>query len=82
LIQVPAIADSLSRYGNYLVPFVLIGLGVLIMIDSHTLENRELAVLSLVIGGLVVLNLGRNIAELNASNTLGNGLRAKEAQLD
>jgi hypothetical protein len=52
------------------------------MIDSHTLENRGLAVLSLVIGGLVVLNLGRNIAELNASNTLGNGLRAKEAQLD
>ena len=82
LIQVPAIADSLSRYGNYLVPFVLIGLGILIMIDSHTLENRGLAVLSLVIGGLVVLNLGRNIAELNASNSLGNGLRAKEVQLD
>lgn len=67
LIQVPAIADALTRYGNYLVPFVLIGLGILIMIDSHTLENRGLAVLSLLIGGLVVLNLGRNIAELNSS---------------
>ncbi len=68
LIQVPAIADALNRYGNYLVPFVLIGLGILIMIDSHTLENRGLAVLSLVIGGLVVLNLGRNISELNTKD--------------
>jgi cadmium resistance transport/sequestration family protein len=78
LIQVPAIADALSRYGNYLVPFVLIGLGILIMIDSHTLENRGLVVLSLLIGGLVVLNLGRNIAEINTINTL----TAKEPQLD
>jgi hypothetical protein len=38
--------------------------------------------LSLVIGGLVVLNLGRNIAEINASNTLANRLIAKEVQLD
>jgi cadmium resistance protein CadD (predicted permease) len=68
LIQVPAIAETLNRYGNYLVPFVLIGLGILIMIDSHTLENRGLAVLSLVIGGLVVLNLGRNISEINAKD--------------
>jgi hypothetical protein len=49
---------------------------------QNTLENRGLAVLSLVIGGLIVLNLGRNIAELNASNSLGNGLRANEVQLD
>lgn len=67
LIQVPTIANALTRYGNYLVPFVLIGLGILIVIDSHTLENRGLAVLSLLIGGLVVLNLGRNIAEINPS---------------
>ncbi|ELS32060.1 MULTISPECIES: cadmium resistance transporter [Pseudanabaena] len=78
LIQVPAIADSLSRYGNYLVPFVLIGLGILIMIDSHTLENRGLVVLSLLIGGLVVFNLGRNIAEINILKPL----QAKEPQLD
>ena len=76
LIQVPAIADALSRYGNYLVPFVLIGLGILIMIDSHTLENRGLAVLSLLIGGLVILNLGRNIVEINSLNS------AEEPQLE
>ncbi len=78
LIQVPAIADSLSRYGNYLVPFVLIGLGILIMIDSHTLENRGLVVLTLLIGGSVILNLGRNLTEINQLNALN----AKEPQLD
>lgn len=78
LIQVPAIADSLSRYGNYLVPFVLIGLGILIMIDSHTLENRGLVVLTLLIGGTVILNLGRNLAEINQLNALND----KEPQLD
>lgn len=78
LIQVSAIAESLSRYGNYLVPFVLIGLGMLIMIDSHTLENRGLVVLTLLIGGSVILNLGRNLAEINQLNALN----AKEPQLD
>ncbi|HEY9622827.1 MAG TPA: cadmium resistance transporter [Crinalium sp.] len=60
LMQVPAIAQSLTYYGNQLVPFVLIGLGILILIDSHTLENRGLAVLTLLITGLFVLNLFRN----------------------
>lgn len=60
LMQLPAIAESLTRYGNQLVPFVLIGLGILILIDSHTLENRGLAVLTLVISGLVTLHLFRS----------------------
>ncbi|MDX2216038.1 MAG: cadmium resistance transporter [Oculatellaceae cyanobacterium bins.114] len=60
LIQLPAIAKSLTRYGNQLVPFVLIGLGILILIDSHTLENRGLAVLTLVISGLCTLHLFRS----------------------
>lgn len=59
LTQVPAIAETLTRYGNHLVPFVLIGLGVLILIDSHTLENRGLTVLTLVISGFCVLTLSR-----------------------
>lgn len=59
LTQVPTIAETLTRYGNHLVPFVLIGLGVLILIDSHTLENRGLTVLTLVISGFCVLTLGR-----------------------
>jgi cadmium resistance protein CadD (predicted permease) len=57
LTAVPAIAEALTRYGNLLVPFVLIGLGILILIDSHTLENRGLAVLTLVISGSWLLSL-------------------------
>lgn len=60
LMQVPAIAKSLTDYGNQLVPFVLIGLGMLILIDSHTLENRGLAVLTLLISGLFGLHLFRS----------------------
>jgi cadmium resistance protein CadD (predicted permease) len=60
LTKVPAIAETLTRYGNPLVPFVLIGLGSLILIDSHTLENRGLAVITLVICCLCFLMLGKN----------------------
>ncbi|MBD1909893.1 MULTISPECIES: cadmium resistance transporter [unclassified Leptolyngbya] len=60
LTQVPAIAESLTYYGNQLVPFVLIGLGILILLDSHTLENRGLAVLTLVISGFCILHLFRS----------------------
>ncbi len=61
LTTVPAIAETLTRYGNLLVPFVLIGLGILILIDSHTLENRGLAVLTLLISGCWLLSLVTNL---------------------
>jgi len=63
LTCIPTIADNLTRYGNQLIPFVLIGLGVLILIDSHTLEDRGLTVLTLVIGCLCLLNLARTIGQ-------------------
>ena len=63
LTQVPAIADNLTRYGNYLVPFVLMSLGVLILIDSRTLENPGLAVLTLVVSGLYLLKLGKTVIQ-------------------
>ena len=59
LTRLPLIAEVLTRYGNQLIPFVLIGLGLLILVDSHTLENRGLATLALVIEGLVLLILFR-----------------------
>lgn len=59
LSRVEAIADSLTRYGNQLVPFVLIGLGVLILIDSHTLEDRGLTVIALVISSMGLIHLMR-----------------------
>lgn len=63
LMQLPAIAHALAHYGSYLVPFVLIGLGVLILIDSRTLENRGLAALSLAISGFLLLTVSRSAAQ-------------------
>lgn len=60
LTKLPAIAETLTRYGNYLVPFVLIGLGVLILIDSHTLENRGLVAITLVASCICLLSIIRN----------------------
>ena len=58
LTKIQVIAENLTRYGNIIVPFVLIGLGILILIDSHTLEHRGLTVLALILsaGCLVTLN--------------------------
>lgn len=60
LTRLPAIAHTLTHYGNLMIPFVLIGLGVLILLDSHTLENRGLTLLTLVVSCLCLLTLGRN----------------------
>lgn len=46
LTKIPTLATVLTRYGSYFVPFVLMGLGIFILIDSHTLENRGLVVLT------------------------------------
>jgi cadmium resistance transport/sequestration family protein len=60
LTCVPAIAQTLTHYGNLLVPFVLIGLGIMILIDSHTLEDRSLLVMTLIASGFCWLTLTRN----------------------
>jgi hypothetical protein len=57
------IADTLARYDNHLVPFVLIGLGGLILADSRTLENPGLAVLTLILSGLYGLKLVRTVSK-------------------
>lgn len=67
LTRVPAIADMLTCYGSQLVPFVLVGLGLLILLDSHTLEDRGLAVLTLIISGCWLIFLVRQIAERSVS---------------
>lgn len=61
LTRTQAIADALTRYGNQLVPFVLIGLGILILLNSHTLENPALVVLTLVISFFGLLSVSKNI---------------------
>ncbi|WP_013325229.1 cadmium resistance transporter [Gloeothece verrucosa] len=60
LTRVPVIADNLTRYGNYLVPFVLIGLGLTILIESHTLENPALIILTLIVSSMSLIMLNCN----------------------
>lgn len=77
LTKVPAIADNLTHYGNHLVPFVLISLGVLILLDSRTLENPGLAVLTLVVSGLYLLKLARTAGQVWQEPVLKLGVIAK-----
>ncbi|MCC5637648.1 cadmium resistance transporter [Nostoc sp. CHAB 5844] len=51
----PAICNLISQYGNNIVPFVLIGLGVFIILDSASLPPIALAVSCIVLMGLVKL---------------------------
>lgn len=51
----PAISNLLTRYGNSFVPFVLIGLGVFIILDSASLTPIALVATCLCLMGLVKL---------------------------
>lgn len=55
LTRMSAIGNALTRYGNQLVPFVLMGLGVMILLESHTLEDQGLMVLTLVVSGVAMV---------------------------
>jgi cadmium resistance transport/sequestration family protein len=52
----PAIADVLTRYGNTLVPYVLIGLGVFIVLESSAMTLLALAASCVCLMGLVRIN--------------------------
>ncbi|MEG5163055.1 cadmium resistance transporter [Microcoleus sp. AT3-A2] len=60
LIQMRAIADTLTRYGNQLVPFVLIGLGMAILVKSGTLASPTLSIISLVGCGFCLITMSRS----------------------
>ena len=60
LIRQRAIANVLTRYGNTLVPFVLIGLGILIVVENGTLASRTMTLLTLVAGYLCLTTLDKN----------------------
>lgn len=63
LSQLPVLAASLNRYGNSLVPYVLICLGGMILVDGHTLEDRGLTVVTLALCCFCLLTLNRNQSE-------------------
>jgi cadmium resistance protein CadD (predicted permease) len=46
----------LSRYGNHLVPFVLIGLGVFIVLESQALTPLALSAICLCLMGIFRIN--------------------------
>lgn len=71
--RVSTIAATFTRYGNQLVPFVLIGLGTLILIDSHTLEDRGLTVIALVISCMGLIHLMRTVRVSTLSETINQG---------
>jgi len=62
LIQMRAIADTLTRYGNQLVPFVLIGLGMAILVKSGTLASPTLSIISLLGCGFCLITMSRSNA--------------------
>lgn len=53
LTRQPAIASVLAQYGNTLVPFVLIGLGVFIVLESSALSPLALVASCLCLMGLI-----------------------------
>lgn len=64
LLQTPAVAAMVQRFAQPIAPAVLIGLGLLILIDGHTLADRTLAVL--VLTGLLAmaLSLSRQLQQV------------------
>ncbi|MEP0949897.1 MULTISPECIES: cadmium resistance transporter [Cyanophyceae] len=78
LTQVGAIAALLTRYGSQVVPFVLMALGGLILVDSHTLEYRGLTALTLTILGICVIHLLRETMRLSAAVAVGKPMPAAQ----
>jgi cadmium resistance transport/sequestration family protein len=66
LTENSAIAELLTRYGNNLIPFVLIALGVLILLDSQTLSNPTLTLIALLVSCFALMGL-------NKERVMGNG---------
>ena len=64
LTRQPLLADFLSRYGNFFVPWVLIGLGSFIILDSQALNLQLLIAIA---ACLLAFNLfNRSNAELES----------------
>jgi cadmium resistance transport/sequestration family protein len=55
LANLPALAQTLTRYGGYLVPFVFIALGISILAENQTLKEPSLMVITLTMGALAII---------------------------
>lgn len=54
------LAEILARYSNTIVPCVLLGLGVLILLESRTLEDRTLTIVTELLSYFSLVNLSKN----------------------
>lgn len=61
LTQTKAIADLITSYGNNLIPFFLIGLGILILLDSQTLLDPTLTVIALLVSSFALMSSSKNL---------------------
>lgn len=66
LTRLPAIADALTCHGNSMVPFVLVGLGISILVESGTLASIPLTGLTFMAGCGCLLALNKNNKQLEA----------------
>jgi cadmium resistance protein CadD (predicted permease) len=68
LSHIPIVAETLARYGSYLVPFVLITLGVSILSENHTLEDPILRLFILLVSIVTYLVYSRNTEQATQSS--------------
>jgi cadmium resistance transport/sequestration family protein len=64
LARTQGVTETLTRFGGPLIPLVLIGLGALILVDSHTLDHRGQAVIALTCLVVLALSLARQLQPL------------------
>jgi cadmium resistance protein CadD (predicted permease) len=67
LTRLPSLALNLQGKAAWLMPFVLIVLGVVIVLDSHCYEERTLAMITLVCLGVMTFSLLRQVEARNPS---------------
>lgn len=60
LSHIPIVAETLTRYGSYLVPFVLVALGVSILSENHTLEEPILRLIIWAVSIVSYMMFSRN----------------------
>jgi cadmium resistance protein CadD (predicted permease) len=70
LTRLPAVALKLRRQGGWLVPLVLIALGVVVLADSHCLEQPLPAVIALLCLAAMALSLLRLVEALDPAAPL------------
>lgn len=59
LTNLRTIAELVTTYGNQLVPFILMGLGILILVKSGTLENPSLTLLTIIACGFCLIRVNK-----------------------